>query len=71
MQPQSAATTQGPIVLLMVPPPLMFAFAFGVGAAIHRFVPLPPAAVAGEAFWAGAASWPPACAWDCRWRRVS
>ncbi len=54
MQPHSAATTQRPFGLLMVPPPLMFAFAFGVGAAIQRFVPLPPAAVAGSAFWAGA-----------------
>lgn len=55
MQSQSPSMMQKPAVLLMMPPPLMFAFAFGVGAAIHRFMPLPPAAVAGEAFWAGGA----------------
>lgn len=51
---QSASTSQLPMPLLVVPPPLLFAAAFGVGALLHHLVPLPAVASAYVA-WAGAA----------------
>ncbi len=55
MQPRSAATIEKPAILLMVPPPLMFAAAFGVGALLQRLVPLPAAAGVAAERWVGAA----------------
>ena len=55
MQPQAAATMQKPAFLLMIPPPLTFAAAFGVGALLQRLVPLSAAAGGDGERWAGAA----------------
>lgn len=51
---QSASTKPRPAPLLVVPPPLMFAVAFGAGVLLQRFVALPPAAVADDLTWVGA-----------------
>ena len=40
MQPQAVPTIARPFPLLMLPPPLMFAVAFGIGAIIQGIVPL-------------------------------
>ncbi len=55
MPSQAVARTQKPALLLMIPPPLLFAIAFGVGALLQRLVPLPAAAGAAAERWAGAA----------------
>ncbi len=40
MQPQAASTIARPFPLLMMPPPLMFGVAFGIGAIVQRIVPV-------------------------------
>jgi len=53
MQSQAALTTQRPLALFMLPPPLMFGVAFGIGALFQHFVPVPFVAGVASTYFAG------------------
>ncbi len=55
MAQQPALTVSRPAPLALVPPPLLFAAAFGAGALLDHFVPLSRSATPRDVFWAGAA----------------
>ncbi len=54
MPTTKSLTTDRPFPLLMLPPPLMFAIAFGIGVLIQRAVPVPSAPLTHGIFLAGA-----------------
>ena len=55
MQQQSVLTVPRPTPLVLVPPPFLFAAAFGAGALLDHFLPLPRAAMPSAVYWGGAA----------------